>query len=306
MEDKNLAICYCGDANAVKGIIVSAYSALHNLRRVKAKVYIIDCGFKENQITEIREHLEQKEELSELRVIKPQSFPFDQIKNSTFPRAATARIQIADLVDEEVVLYLDYDTLVTKDLSTLWLPSLENTLFCAVQDSWEPRLPSNNEPWSNAPQFNSGVMLMNLDLWRKESISRQLENWLSDVGAEYSYPYADQSFLNFTLYNRWKPLDPTWNWMMGLKPKEADFGPFCPSILHFSRKWKPWHFSSVGALGVVKEYYKYVNDLGIDIEMQPGFRQPRERFTTYLRQRLRVKRYIANKVKNPLNYTESN
>ena len=100
----------------------------------------------------------------------------------------------------------------------------------------------------DAPYFNGGVMVVDLDVWRRERLAAQMLHVL-DVHREH-VKYWDQYALNVVLSGRWRPVSPRWNQNSYIfrVPQWLDT-PFCrvecpeyasdPWIVHFN--WlKPW------------------------------------------------------------------
>lgn len=102
----------------------------------------------------------------------------------------------------------------------------------------------------DAPYFNTGVLLMNLPLWRDERLGSQIIDYLARE--RDSIRHADQDGINAVLAGRILELDAHWN----VGALETFYGsweasPFCrelyedliahPKILHFNTPDKPWH-----------------------------------------------------------------
>ncbi|MCC6493731.1 MAG: hypothetical protein IT424_12015, partial [Pirellulales bacterium] len=98
------------------------------------------------------------------------------------------------------------------------------------------------------PYFNGGVMVVNLDLWRREGLARRMLQALHDHRQHVLY--WDQYALNVVLSGRWKALDPRWNqnsyifretkWLASnFCLKQCPTYASDPWIVHFN--WlKPW------------------------------------------------------------------
>jgi lipopolysaccharide biosynthesis glycosyltransferase len=103
-----------------------------------------------------------------------------------------------------------------------------------------------------ARYFNAGVLVVNLDQWRRE---RATDNLVRFVTSREALSWFDQDALNSVFAGRWKPLHPRWNAMNSLwtwPDLAADiFGTAAvreatsnPGILHFEGPSlsKPWHY----------------------------------------------------------------
>jgi lipopolysaccharide biosynthesis glycosyltransferase len=155
--------------------------------------------------------------------------------------------------DVSKVIYLDADLLIQRDLFELWEQDMQGKIVLAVQDSYVQKLPARCLPAQaevQRPYFNSGVMVIDLEAWRRAGIeqlcleaARRLVNrtkWL------------DQDALNACLADRWGRLTPVWNKQFSLhvfpdwqcspyQEKEFLEARGNPAIIHFCSRTKPWH-----------------------------------------------------------------
>jgi lipopolysaccharide biosynthesis glycosyltransferase len=144
------------------------------------------------------------------------------------------------------LLYLDTDILVLDDLMPLWETDLEGAVVGAVLDGLDRHLTSGTRTFAGVPRvrgyFNAGVLLIDLERWRKQGIS--------EAALEYhtrfpSSPYMDQDGINVACDGLWKCLDSGWNFQDHFARKiEAIAKHERPSIVHFVTGLKPWKVSS--------------------------------------------------------------
>lgn len=166
------------------------------------------------------------------------------------------------LPDESRLLYLDVDLVVAGDLQELTSVDCGAAPLAAVRDLWHPMLASalaqssSTFTWAagDAPYFNSGVMVMNLEAWRDERLGERALDLLRGEGRLLRFP--DQDALNLLAGGRWLPLDPRWN-VLPMEDYRAmgvrwPFGGGMPAseiarlereafVLHFAGPHKPWH-----------------------------------------------------------------
>lgn len=137
-------------------------------------------------------------------------------------------------------IYLDTDLIVCSDLNTLQTLDLQGNSSACVVDGGiatpEQQLRLSTKLKLTNPQqyFNSGVIVMDLDAWRRREIQSQALNI-----AHENYDLLDQmdqDALNMVLAGDWLSLDPKWNTSKG----KADTN-FSDGIIHFLGKVKPWH-----------------------------------------------------------------
>ncbi|MDS9160628.1 glycosyltransferase, partial [Streptococcus pneumoniae] len=89
-------------------------------------------------------------------------------------------------------LYLDSDIIVTGSLDYLFDIELDGYALAAVEDSFGD-VPSTN--------FNSGMLLVNVDTWRDEDACSKL---LELTNQYHETAYGDQGILNMLFHDRWK------------------------------------------------------------------------------------------------------
>jgi lipopolysaccharide biosynthesis glycosyltransferase len=100
------------------------------------------------------------------------------------------------------------------------------------------------------PYFNSGVLLIDLQAWRRLQLTEELIECLHENRGVVVW--WDQYALNVVLARRWKLLDPRWNqgsqiyrfpnWRFSNFTKEM-FRAIkkAPYVVHFTSPEKPWH-----------------------------------------------------------------
>jgi lipopolysaccharide biosynthesis glycosyltransferase len=135
-----------------------------------------------------------------------------------FTRKATwYRAFLPDLIDADRVLYLDLDLLATDSLLPLWETGLDEWLLGAVTNVLPPTDRHHAERLGlpgERSYFNAGVLLMNLDVMRREQTREQICSYAVHNAARLNL--RDQDALNFVLHARRLPLHPRWNCMNGV------------------------------------------------------------------------------------------
>jgi lipopolysaccharide biosynthesis glycosyltransferase len=161
------------------------------------------------------------------------------ISKITYARFLIPRI-FPDTVSR--VLYLDCDLLVLDDLRALWATDLEGNVLGAALDGLDTQL-KNQTVRVPVPRvrdyFNAGVLLIDLDQWRRAQIVETALDYLKRCPGS---PYSDQDALNVACDGRWKKLDSRWNYLAyneNLTVTELA-GEHKPSIVHFTTWNKPW------------------------------------------------------------------
>jgi UDP-glucose/galactose:(glucosyl)LPS alpha-1,2-glucosyl/galactosyltransferase len=153
------------------------------------------------------------------------------------------------------ILYLDSDMIVRSSLDDLWNIDLGNNALAAVEDAFYSPNHGYAELPPGAPYFNAGMLLINLDYWRRNKIAEQAIEFIR-LNPEKAN-YYDQDALNTVLVGRWICLGATWNAHGDAKldwPAVRNLDVHNPAIVHFVGNDKPWHWTSQHSY---KDEYRY-------------------------------------------------
>tara|TARA_Y100000590_G_scaffold201045_1_gene228464 strand:- start:3413 stop:4270 length:858 start_codon:yes stop_codon:yes gene_type:complete len=159
------------------------------------------------------------------------------------------------------VIYLDVDVIVMDDISELYKEKLDNYALGAVIEqgnkNYVKQSMFNIEMNPNSLYFNSGVLLLDLDQWRKHSILSEL------LKIEEKYRgkllTLDQDILNKYFEDNYKILDKKFN-VMDTNDEII--------IRHFASTIKPWNIplnKSFPELKHYEEFQKYAMLLKLDL-----------------------------------------
>lgn len=141
-------------------------------------------------------------------------------------------------------IYLDSDVVVLGDISELYFTELGNNLLAGVSDEV---IASRKEFIDYAElgvgikydrYFNSGMMLMNLELMREMDIEGVFANMLNTYDFKTVCP--DQDYLNVICKDRVLYIDKGWN-----KMALDDSYDGVPKIIHYNNFSKPWLYDNV-------------------------------------------------------------
>ena len=146
--------------------------------------------------------------------------------------------------DVDKILYLDSDIIVRKSLNELWQSDLSDHALAAVKDEGDGIQKAVGWWPAGTRYFNSGVLLINLEFWRQNSVSERAITFIRDNPEKVTY--WDQDALNAILVHRWIELPACWNFQETGKD---------PAIVHFIGEEKPWHWSLKHPFK--SEYHKY-------------------------------------------------
>lgn len=250
-------------------LAVAASSAVRHLGPGRsAVVHVLDAGLTARNRARVERAVATATAAARVRWIVPDA---ERLRTLPAPEGtalnwtAYLRLLAPSLLPADLhrVIYLDADVVVCDDLGPLWdLPAGDAPAF-GVQDYWIPTVSSEGGLGSAAeavgldpdtPYCNSGVLVLNVDVWRRERIAEQAFDYLARFRDQIAL--ADQDAINAVVGARWHLLEPRWNVTLsslsgyglrnGLAPAEAaeaqDRLRASPGILHYTSRTKPWHF----------------------------------------------------------------
>ena len=169
---------------------------------------------------------------------------FENFSSAAYLRLLAVDILAADGLRK--VLYLDADVVTVDDLSPLFLMELRGATIGAVAELSNAR----NHVLGLAPDspyFNSGVMLIDVTEWSRQSVSQAAIRAVKSRPSDFIY--VDQDALNVVLESRWLPLAPKFNVYTGFyrskkPPPEVAAALESPAIVHYTEGYKPWMLGS--------------------------------------------------------------
>ncbi|MCO5597176.1 hypothetical protein L7F22_051252 [Adiantum nelumboides] len=169
-----------------------------------------------------------------------------------------ARTYIADILPSCVkrVIYLDSDLIVVDDIVKLWGTSLgphplgapeychANFTQYFTDTFWGDPALSGVFKGRNPCYFNTGVMVMDLEMWRKWGFAKAIEEWMEVQRNRRIYELGSLPPFLLVFAGDVQAIEPRWNQHgLGgdnLKGHCRRLHPGPVSLLHWSGKGKPW------------------------------------------------------------------
>lgn len=177
--------------------------------------------------------------------LKNYHLPLPHLSYATF-----FRYFIPQFVREAKALYLDADIIVRDSIEELFSEDFDGCPIAAVKDD----LASNS--------FNAGVMLIDVEAWRREGITDKLLQLTNEF---HESSYGDQGILNRLFQNNWKRLPQKYNFMVGMDTVARNYGIDSwysdslmveneAKIIHYTGN-KPWHLVNLNRFREEWWYY---------------------------------------------------
>ncbi|MBD0381584.1 glycosyltransferase family 8 protein [Paenibacillus sedimenti] len=232
----------------IKHLAVMLNSLLENKKsRNPVDIYVIDGNISDQNKAKLRRSVKRFN--VPIKYLAVNDSMFNDFKlNYNISKETYYRILIPNLLDREInkALYLDCDMIIKDDITKLWDTTLVHKFVAAVKIPGSIRARELGLP-GNADYFNAGVLLLNLKKWRENNIVFRLLRFCRNNPDKLKF--MDQDALNAILHDKWRKLEPTWNYQVhryrGLRN---------PAIIHFTTNRKPWNSNPP----FKDEYMKYL------------------------------------------------
>lgn len=231
-------------------------SIFENNRDESIHVHIINHGLPETERRDIIDIVEKRYgQVLSFHVIdtgKTRNLPF----SNHITIATYYRLFVAELLPETIykLLYLDCDIVVDGSIHDLWNTDITGYAVGCVEDMWSGK--KNNYERLGYDEvysyFNAGVMLINLDYWRRNDVGRRSLEYAYEK--ENNIVMFDQDILNALLHDNKLLLPFRWNVQDGFLRRHRKIRPEVlpaleeelrhPVIIHYTGSKKPWDYKS--------------------------------------------------------------
>nr|KAJ0216388.1 hypothetical protein LSAT_V11C300121130 [Lactuca sativa] len=170
-----------------------------------------------------------------------------------------ARNYLGDILDPYVdrVIYLDSDVVIVDDIQKLWNITLQKNRIIGAPEYCHTNFTKyfTDSFWSDPMMsrvfgsrkpcyFNTGVMVMDMEKWRKGNYRKRIENWMELQRKKRIYELGSLPPFLLVFGGNIEPIHHRWN-QHGLggdnvkgSCRSLHSGPV--SLLHWSGKGKPW------------------------------------------------------------------
>lgn len=227
-------VAYCTDHNYMFYCCVSIRSLMEHVpsgERVRLHLLVNEtfCDEDEELLCFLQRSLPDLEVI--VHRIDEALFAERNFTTSQWSKVIFYRMLLPELLrDVDLCLYLDSDTLVVDDLTPLFRISMEEYYLAGVFENISAaRAQSVGSAIPIDTYVNSGVLLMNLERMRKDSVQEKL------LRADMNSIAPDQDILNICCYGGIRLLPAEYNYIPGTAPD-------CVKIFHFLMRdyIRPW------------------------------------------------------------------
>ena len=232
-----MEVLFCFDSKYEQHFGASVTSLLvNNPGRVRCLHIMIDEASK--QLKQKLDRISQDYEV-EVCIYKVDIEQLSDLKITAHASAANyLRLLASDILPKTLakVLYLDSDLIVNAPIDELFNTDITNYPLAACGDkviTTKQRLQLQGNYY-----FNSGVILMNLDYWRREKLGLKAIDFIRNNPDMIIL--WDQDALNKIVDGNFLNLNRKWNSLVDLYANQSQVTPDS-IIIHFVGSLKPWH-----------------------------------------------------------------
>lgn len=273
MLKNEINVCLICDDNYILPTCVTMNSILKNKNEnTHLNIYVLTSSLNSKSKSYLT--LNEKADVS-VKIIETELGELSEIhkKSAASYCVATSeallKFRIPELIDVSKILYLDGDLIVRSDLSELYNTDISNC-YAAVIPETSKLYSQNKYVLAHEHYFNSGVMLLNLDVLRENNVTPLL---IETKKQSNDSSLMDQNIFNEVFEGKAKHLSIVWNCLFvnllrasakykiedinkkyGTDFKSLNDIADAAKIVHFASKDKPWKFYNVP---LADEWYGY-------------------------------------------------
>ncbi len=255
------------DENYMRQLCVMLTSVYLNNPGCGCSIYLIHRGIPEKKLALLSSSLERLGYLLYPVLIDEKLFSSAPVMKQ-YPQEMYYRLLASKLLPKELkkILYLDPDVLVANSLERLWNLDISNYLFAAAAHTGKTELANNINRIrlkTENDYFNSGVLLINLELCRKEIDPEEIFSYVREHSSSLLLP--DQDVLNALYWDRIRKIDDfIWNYdarnyssylLRSFGRADTAWVMSHTAVFHFCGKAKPWKEHYSYRFGVLYRHY---------------------------------------------------
>jgi len=271
-SEEPFEVLFCAEPGYYRHAAVAAVSLAENNPGFHANIHVLTCT--EDAVAEamLKDSLAAYERVS----LVFHHVSHGRLEAVFFDRHITKEAYLRFLAPEffpahvSRVLYLDCDLVILDELAPLWNMDLHGKAIAAAPDfPWDQNgtLPGRLAALglgASQTYVNSGVLVLDLDRWRRDGIPDRLFAYARERGSALAF--HDQDTINAVLRDDIHVVDCRWNlqarmYMLGRRSFPDEFAATQharrrPAILHYTTADKPWLFRSCAAHK--RHYFHYL------------------------------------------------
>ncbi len=251
---KEIPVFFASDKNYVPYLTIAIKSlAEKTSNKYMYRIYVLTNDLQNEDITEIKQCEKENVKIDLVDVNKKIESIKDKVAlRDYYSVSIYFRLFIPSMFPQyKKAIYLDSDVVVNADIAKLYNTDIGLNYLGAVLDE----VVYSNKDFvhyvrealdvTEKQYFNSGVLIMNLEKFRKNEIEDDFYRWVNNH--DFGAVAPDQDYLNVTCKNSVKYLKQGWNKMpLGRKFADQDL-----YLIHYNMFLKPWKYENT----MFEEYF---------------------------------------------------
>ena len=212
-----MIVVYSSDENYAQHMAVSMVSLFRIHTKVeKLSVFVISNGISKACCTKLEVLAKSYNRTITWLDFKPFEEKLSLDMEWPISISSYARLFLAEMLPHwcDRVLYLDCDTIVCDDLTALWELDMQEHPVAGVKDTVNADFKRRVGLSPNDPYINAGILLIDLDLWRKHDIQNQFLSFINQRNGRVTH--HDQGVINGVFSQNKLILSPRYNAMTPL------------------------------------------------------------------------------------------
>ncbi len=212
--DQKLHVVYASDDKFAEILGVSLTSLYENNKGMEEiNIYILDGGISSKNKKRI-ESLSKQYNRSSVQWIEAKDISEELQMEVAIDRGSLsqyARLFVSSLLPSgfKRILYLDCDIVITQPLDELWNLDMHGKTIAALRDAFSKWYRMNIDLKKHDVMFNSGVMLIDLEKWKKQKVEEKLMKFIREKKGRIQQ--SDQGALNAVLSHDTYCFEPKFN-----------------------------------------------------------------------------------------------
>ena len=194
--EKNMIIAMSCTPNWYHYLMVDLYSLLECTKTVK-KIYILGTTEFVEDIPYLQEVIDKYQVEVVLKNIEGKIDEYLSMdspnRDTVYSNMCFSRLLLADIVEEDKVLYIDTDAIVRRDISNVWNYDISSYYLAGVSDIGVYTTTVLEDLSIDDKYVNSGFVVFNLKKIREENI---ISKWFELIN-ERELRFPDQDALNY-------------------------------------------------------------------------------------------------------------
>lgn len=206
------------DDNYADIMATSIYSIGKNNQWTEIKFYVIDAGISAEKKLSINNIVNRYNNIT-ITYIDFENYGLvinNLVKRTEppLPLITFARLFIADMINEEKILYVDCDTICNGSVEEFWNTDLSGMMIAGVQDTVSEEIKTKIGLTKSDHYINAGIILIDLDKWRLNKCTEKAVDYINKHNGYVMH--NDQGVINALFKNDIKIVSPKYNAMTPL------------------------------------------------------------------------------------------